>query len=322
MFPEPSATYRLQLRPGFGFDEAAEIAQYLADLGISHLYLSPYLQAASGSTHGYDIVDPGHVNSELGGGGAHARLCLTLKTAGLGRSSMWAEPTMAMGKAEPWWWDVWKEAIEPLCHVFRYGLGSISDRAQQDLPACHGRSLRLDLEEDSSGWSTRKGSSTSFPGERVPGGTIQPRSSLGDAADSCGSEVLAFLAQSHAGSPVLRSRPEQVIRPPRQGFSTLSWPGSCRGGASADAAINDEVALIYQDPAAAGRANDQQKYGSHSGARGADWVSGDFDIKDLVGYAGCGGHRRVLSSTCFPYMVTGTAVQGLRSIIPTAWCPS
>jgi (1->4)-alpha-D-glucan 1-alpha-D-glucosylmutase len=53
------ATYRLQLRPGFGFDEAAELVDYLADLGISHLYLSPCLQARVGSSHGYDVVDFG-----------------------------------------------------------------------------------------------------------------------------------------------------------------------------------------------------------------------------------------------------------------------
>ncbi len=43
MNPEPNVTYRLQLQPGFGFDQAAEILPYLADPGISHLYASPYL---------------------------------------------------------------------------------------------------------------------------------------------------------------------------------------------------------------------------------------------------------------------------------------
>ena len=54
----PLATYRLQLHPGFGFDAAAAVAGYLADLGVTHAYLSPVLQAAPGSTHGYDVVDP------------------------------------------------------------------------------------------------------------------------------------------------------------------------------------------------------------------------------------------------------------------------
>ena len=62
------ATYRVQLHAGFGFDDAASIADYLAALGVSHLYCSPYLQAATGSTHGYDVVDHGRLNEELGDG--------------------------------------------------------------------------------------------------------------------------------------------------------------------------------------------------------------------------------------------------------------
>jgi (1->4)-alpha-D-glucan 1-alpha-D-glucosylmutase len=49
--PDPRSTYRLQLTPEFGFDAAAEVVPYLAALGISSVYTSPYLQAAPGSTH-------------------------------------------------------------------------------------------------------------------------------------------------------------------------------------------------------------------------------------------------------------------------------
>ena len=63
----PASTYRLQLHPGFGFAEAAAIADYLAGLGVSHVYLSPILQAAPGSQHGYDVVDHARVSAELGG---------------------------------------------------------------------------------------------------------------------------------------------------------------------------------------------------------------------------------------------------------------
>lgn len=62
----PLGTYRLQLHADFGFDDAAAIADYLAALGISHVYSSPYLQAAPGSQHGYDVVDQHKVNEELG----------------------------------------------------------------------------------------------------------------------------------------------------------------------------------------------------------------------------------------------------------------
>lgn len=62
----PSATYRIQFTPDFGFDHARAIANYLGDLGISDLYASPILKARSGSTHGYDAVDPTRLNPELG----------------------------------------------------------------------------------------------------------------------------------------------------------------------------------------------------------------------------------------------------------------
>ncbi|AKU15672.1 malto-oligosyltrehalose synthase [Luteipulveratus mongoliensis] len=62
-----TGTYRLQLHAGFTFADAAEQVSYLADLGVSHLYLSPILQAVPGSMHGYDVVDHSRVNGELGG---------------------------------------------------------------------------------------------------------------------------------------------------------------------------------------------------------------------------------------------------------------
>src|SRR3954451_17261455 len=61
------ATYRLQLGPDLTFADARALADYLRALGVSHLYLSPSLQARSGSTHGYDVVDPTTVSRELGG---------------------------------------------------------------------------------------------------------------------------------------------------------------------------------------------------------------------------------------------------------------
>ena len=64
---ELRATYRLQLSGDFDFHAARELVPYLRDLGISHLYLSPSLQARSGSTHGYDVVDPTRVSDALGG---------------------------------------------------------------------------------------------------------------------------------------------------------------------------------------------------------------------------------------------------------------
>jgi (1->4)-alpha-D-glucan 1-alpha-D-glucosylmutase len=102
----PSSTYRLQLRPEFGFDDAAAIVPYLADLGVTHVYCSPYLQAATGSTHGYDVVDHSRVNDELGGPEAHVRFCAALAAAGLGQVLDIVPNHMAIASGNAWWWDV------------------------------------------------------------------------------------------------------------------------------------------------------------------------------------------------------------------------
>jgi (1->4)-alpha-D-glucan 1-alpha-D-glucosylmutase len=103
----PLSTYRVQLAPQFDFTAAAAIAAYLAELGISHLYASPYLQAAAGSTHGYDVVDHHRVNVELGGEEGHRRMCAALGEAGLGQVLDIVPNHMAItGPENAWWWDV------------------------------------------------------------------------------------------------------------------------------------------------------------------------------------------------------------------------
>jgi (1->4)-alpha-D-glucan 1-alpha-D-glucosylmutase len=96
----PASTYRLQLHKGFSFDDAAGIARYLYDLGISHVYSSPYLQAAPGSMHGYDVVDHQHVNEELGGIAAHQRFSQALGENGLGQVLDIVPNHMAIGIPE------------------------------------------------------------------------------------------------------------------------------------------------------------------------------------------------------------------------------
>ncbi len=101
------ATYRLQLHAGFDFSDAAAITGYLADLGVSHVYLSPVLQAAKGSTHGYDVVDPSAVNEELGGEHGHTELQKALGEAGLGQILDIVPNHMAVASRDNrWWWDV------------------------------------------------------------------------------------------------------------------------------------------------------------------------------------------------------------------------
>ena len=102
----PSSTYRLQLHKDFTFDDAAGIAEYLHELGISHVYCSPYLQAAPGSAHGYDVVDHQTVNRELGGAAGHHRFCAKLDEMKLGQVLDIVPNHMSLGKENRYWWDV------------------------------------------------------------------------------------------------------------------------------------------------------------------------------------------------------------------------
>ena len=106
----PRATYRLQFHKGFTFDDAAAVADYLSALGVSHIYASPYLQAAPGSTHGYDVTDHCIVNGELGGESAHGRMCRSLQTNGLGQVIDVVPNHMSVSHpvCNRWWWDVLK----------------------------------------------------------------------------------------------------------------------------------------------------------------------------------------------------------------------
>ena len=102
----PTSTYRLQLHAGFGFDDADGIVDYLRELGISHIYCSPYLQAAPGSTHGYDTVDYHRVSAEIGGEEALGRFCKKLEEYGLGQVLDIVPNHMAIiGHHNRWWWD-------------------------------------------------------------------------------------------------------------------------------------------------------------------------------------------------------------------------
>ncbi len=110
--PVPVSTYRVQLTPQFGFDDAAAIAPYLADLGVTHLYCSPYLQSAPGSMHGYDVVDHSRLNAELGGAPAFGRLVQACRDAGVGIVVDIVPNHMAVSEPESQnaaWWSLLRE---------------------------------------------------------------------------------------------------------------------------------------------------------------------------------------------------------------------
>jgi (1->4)-alpha-D-glucan 1-alpha-D-glucosylmutase len=102
--PPPRATYRFQFHRDFTFDDAIPLLPDLARLGISHVYSSPIAKARPGSTHGYDIVDHGAINPELGGEDGFYRLSDALKRNGLGLILDIVPNHMGVGGSDNGWW--------------------------------------------------------------------------------------------------------------------------------------------------------------------------------------------------------------------------
>ena len=103
----PRATYRVQLQRGFGFDAARQVLPYLVAMGISHVYASPFLKARPGSDHGYDIVDHGEVNPEIGSEADFDRYCRDLAGQGLGQViDVVPNHVGVLGAENEWWLDV------------------------------------------------------------------------------------------------------------------------------------------------------------------------------------------------------------------------
>ncbi len=104
----PRSTYRLQVTPDFDLYAAARVLPYLHDLGVDWVYLSPLLQATSGSSHGYDVVDPTRVDSARGGADGLAALSAEARRLGMG--VLVDIVPNHMGVADPqqnaWWWDL------------------------------------------------------------------------------------------------------------------------------------------------------------------------------------------------------------------------
>ncbi len=102
----PRATYRIQLNRDFPFRAAAGIVPYLAELGISHCYVSPILKARPGSSHGYDIIDHASLNPEMGNREDFDHLVETLHRHGMGLILDVVPNHMGVGSDNVWWMDV------------------------------------------------------------------------------------------------------------------------------------------------------------------------------------------------------------------------
>src|SRR3954447_591481 len=103
----PRATYRVQLHSGFRFADVTALVPYLAELGVSHVYCSPYLRARPGSLHGYDISDHRTLNPEIGTAEDFQRMVDTLARHGMSHVCDLVPNHMAiMGEDNAWWMDV------------------------------------------------------------------------------------------------------------------------------------------------------------------------------------------------------------------------
>lgn len=291
MSDTPRATYRLQLQPAFGFDAAAELVDYLRELGVSHLYASPYLQAAAGSTHGYDVVDPSRPNEELGGAEGHERMCKAVLDAGLKQLLDIVPNHMAIvGRQNPWWWDVlengpssryalyfdvdWETSEERwpnkvLLPVLGDHYGRVLERGEFQLQHQRAEFVLKYFDHE-------------FP--------IDPSSLaalLGRAAEGTASELLAFLAESYARLPrptvvaqnlVARRHRDKAILHTLLTRLCADEPGAC-------AAVDREVARINSDVDALDELIEQQNY------RLAFWRTASrdlgyrrfFDVTSLAG---------------------------------------
>jgi (1->4)-alpha-D-glucan 1-alpha-D-glucosylmutase len=252
--PDLRATYRVQLHAGFRFVDAAAIADYLAELGISHLYSSPYLQAAPGSTHGYDVVNYHKVNEELGGAEGHARLCAALGAAGLGQVLDIVPNHMAIvGRENPWWWDVLENGqSSPYASYFdlEWDPPESKLRDMMLLPVLgdhYGRVLEngefaLQREEDAR--FIVRYHDHAFP--------ISPRSLddlLAGAAERCRSDELAFIADAFGRLPRSTATDLNAVRRRHRDKEVLRGQllYLCRKQPEIAAAIDGRVAEVNRD---------------------------------------------------------------------------
>jgi (1->4)-alpha-D-glucan 1-alpha-D-glucosylmutase len=285
------ATYRVQLHKGFGFEEARQQVEYLEKLGVSHLYCSPVLQAAPGSTHGYDVVDHSQVNEELGGAEGYALLSAALRARGLGQLLDIVPNHMAIITPQNrWWWDVLENGPSS-----RYA--AYFDVDWDPPEAKHRNTVLLPILEDQYGRVLEK----SLIGVARQGGTftiryhdhewpVAPRSVdsiLAAAAETAGSDELAFLGDAQGRLAASTATDVVAIRRRHRHKEVLRRMVErlCAERPGVAAAIDAEVQRVNADPAALHALLDRQNY------RVAYWRSaaGDlgyrrfFDVNSLIG---------------------------------------
>jgi (1->4)-alpha-D-glucan 1-alpha-D-glucosylmutase len=286
----PGSTYRLQLHKGFTFDDAAAIADYLKALGITHVYSSPYLQAAPNSMHGYDVVDHRRVNEELGGTARHERFCQRLGEVGLGQVLDIVPNHMSLGEQNRYWWDVLENGTSSrYASFFDIDWNSGEERLRDKvlvpiLGDQYGRVL------EAGGIKVlRQGSSFTVEaaGQALP---VAPQSLpviLGRAADSSRSDALSFLAASYGRLPTpdMTDRRTVLARHRDKGVLDRLLDRLCAEEGDVCEAIDRSVRELNENSDALDDFLNQQSY------RLSYWKTADqqlgyrrfFDVNTLIG---------------------------------------
>src|SRR5258708_18227445 len=107
-----SATYRLQFNKDFNFRDASELLDYVCGLGVTHIYTSPILRSRHGSSHGYDVIDPSHLNPELGTEADFQAFPEELEQRRMGLIVDIVPNHMAASSENAWWMDVLEHGPE------------------------------------------------------------------------------------------------------------------------------------------------------------------------------------------------------------------
>lgn len=248
----PRATYRLQLSPATTFHDAADLVPYLAELGVSHLHLSPCLEARAGSPHGYDVVDFERPRSELGGSEGLLALFEVARRHGLGILLDFVPNHMAAAPESPWWRDVLESGrASPWASCFDIDWEAASATGGLILPVLgdqYGRLL-----ENGEIRVARAGVdfTVRYADHAFPLAPDTLAEILVPAAERCGSDRLGLAARALAAlAPSDRALP-QAQAEQRQRDVALArglLDEALAESATAGAAVDEELARLQADP--------------------------------------------------------------------------
>lgn len=285
-----AATYRLQLGPDFDLHAAADLVDYLADLGVSHVYCSPFLQSAPDAPHGYAVVDHRRVDDRLGGEEGRLRLADTAGAAGLGMVLDLVPNHMAVSlPANRWFWDVLEHGRASLyADHFDVDWDPPASAVQNKvlLPVLgdhYGRELEagaIQIERPDGRFRIR------YYDHLFPASPRSVASLLGRAAAAGGSDELSFAARSLGSLPsALATDPESRHLRNADAAVAQAMVEDLVARPDVEAAVDEEVTRLNRDPDALDDFLEAQNY------RLARWqIAGQelgyrrfFDIDDLIG---------------------------------------